>query len=192
MGTDFNAIIMDVGGGTTDVAVVRNGGLEGTKIFAIGGRAFTKRIARELNIAHQEAEERKLSYSMGKAKKEDQESIKKILKDSVRVWLSGVSLVLKEFGDSEPLPPRILLCGGGSLLPEIEEALMQDKWTHDLAFAKHPAIAFIKPHDVQHVFDKTNTLHDPSDITSLALAHLGIELVEGKNGLVDILRNVGK
>src|SRR5688572_12678960 len=43
--TDFAAIFIDIGGGTTDVAVVRNGGVEGTKMFAIGGRAFTKRVA---------------------------------------------------------------------------------------------------------------------------------------------------
>lgn len=46
--TDFSAVFVDIGGGTTDIAVVRNGGLEGTKMFALGGRAFTKRLAQEL------------------------------------------------------------------------------------------------------------------------------------------------
>ena len=44
-GSDFSAIFIDIGGGTTDVAVVRQGGVEGTKMFALGGRAFTKSIA---------------------------------------------------------------------------------------------------------------------------------------------------
>ena len=36
------ALFVDVGGGTTDVALVRQGGIEGTRMFALGGRAFTK------------------------------------------------------------------------------------------------------------------------------------------------------
>src|SRR5665811_1214849 len=36
------ALFIDVGGGTTDVALVRSGGIEGTRMFALGGRAFTK------------------------------------------------------------------------------------------------------------------------------------------------------
>jgi len=39
-----NAIIIDVGGGTTDVALVENGDIVGTKMFAIGGKVFSKRI----------------------------------------------------------------------------------------------------------------------------------------------------
>src|SRR3954451_14162449 len=39
------ALFVDVGGGTTDVALVRQGGIEGTRMFALGGRAFTKSLA---------------------------------------------------------------------------------------------------------------------------------------------------
>ena len=38
-------IFVDVGGGTTDVALVRDGGVEGTRMFNLGGRAFTRRLA---------------------------------------------------------------------------------------------------------------------------------------------------
>ena len=42
---------VDVGGGTTDVALVRSGSVEGTRMFALGGRAFTKSLAKELGPA---------------------------------------------------------------------------------------------------------------------------------------------
>ena len=42
------ALFVDVGGGTTDVALVRQGGVEGTRMFALGGRAFTKSLADRL------------------------------------------------------------------------------------------------------------------------------------------------
>src|SRR3977135_1994540 len=38
-------IFVDVGGGTTDVALIRDGGVEGTRMFNLGGRAFTRRLA---------------------------------------------------------------------------------------------------------------------------------------------------
>ena len=45
------ALFVDVGGGTTDVALVRQGGVEGTRMFALGGRAFTKSLADRLEVS---------------------------------------------------------------------------------------------------------------------------------------------
>src|SRR6266567_6272369 len=67
IGNDANAtmsaILMDVGGGTTDIAVVNDGGVQGTKMFGIGGRAFTRSIERELNVTFLQAEDLKLALS---------------------------------------------------------------------------------------------------------------------------------
>src|SRR5690606_35428056 len=57
--TDASGIVIDIGGGTTDVAVVQNGDIIGTKMFAIGGRVFTKRIEKEFGISYEEAEQKK-------------------------------------------------------------------------------------------------------------------------------------
>ncbi len=119
--SDFSTIFIDVGGGTTDIAVVRSGGVEGTRMFALGGRVFTKSIADALECDFMEAEKIKLQYSTGKIKK-DSEMEKKIIKaidNNCEVWLSGVELALEEFSNIDLLPSKIMLCGGGSLLPEI-------------------------------------------------------------------------
>src|SRR4029078_7725082 len=44
------ALLVGVAGGTTDVALVRQGGIEGTRMFALGGRAFTKSLADRLEL----------------------------------------------------------------------------------------------------------------------------------------------
>ena len=44
--TNFSAIFIDIGGGTTDVAIVKNGNVAETQMFAFGGRVFTKELAR--------------------------------------------------------------------------------------------------------------------------------------------------
>jgi len=65
------SMVIDIGGGTTDIAVVRNGGLEGTKMFALGGRAFTKRLAQEFHLTFDVAEQMKIDYANGRLKGED-------------------------------------------------------------------------------------------------------------------------
>jgi cell division protein FtsA len=48
--SSFSGIVMDIGGGTTDVAVIDDGGVEGTKMFGIGGRSFTHQIAEAMGV----------------------------------------------------------------------------------------------------------------------------------------------
>ena len=59
------ALFVDVGGGTTDVALVRQGGIEGTRMFALGGRAFTKSLADRLDLPFPRAESLKVDYARG-------------------------------------------------------------------------------------------------------------------------------
>jgi|GEM_PF-17856 cell division protein FtsA len=60
---EIGAIFLDIGGGTTDVALVRRGGIAGARMLGIGGRTFTRRLARARNIASSHAEALKRRYS---------------------------------------------------------------------------------------------------------------------------------
>ena len=183
-GNDFSAIFVDIGGGTTDIAVVSQGGLAGTKMFALGGRAFTKRITTVLNESFLEAEQDKIDYSAGKLNEEKREKIARALREDCDVWLSGVDITLGEFFDLDLLPSRILLCGGGSNLPEIERVLRDAKWSRELPFAKKPTVGFLKPKNVSSVIDETGELKGIDDVTPMALANLAIDLV-GQEKVVD-------
>ncbi|MEI7818495.1 MAG: cell division FtsA domain-containing protein [bacterium] len=174
--SEFSAIFIDIGGGTSDIAVVNNGGVVGTKMFAIGGRSFTKRIASTLGVSFAKAEELKLAHSAGELDKEMEQQVSAALAKDVDVWLSGVELSLSEFDELDHIPNRILLCGGGSALPEIKQALQTD-WHKDLAFARKPKIDFVAPADVNRVIDHTGKLNSPQDITSMGLANLALDIV---------------
>ncbi len=186
---DFSAIFIDIGGGTTDIAVVRNGGVEGTKMFAIGGRSFTKRVASALSLPFPEAEETKIKYATGELEGENRGTLQKAFQDDCDVWLAGVELTLEEFcaksksGEQEFLPTRILLCGGGSMLPEIKTTLEHADWG-DLPFPKKPSIEFIRPKDVVAIVDETGDLKDQQDVTPMGLANLAIDFA-GQEGVVD-------
>jgi cell division protein FtsA len=182
--SDFSAIFIDVGGGTTDIAVVNKGGLIGTKMFALGGRAFTKRIASVLGEPFLEAEQDKLAYSSGKLTGEKKERVTRAVKQDSEVWLSGVELTLEEFSDLDLLPSKILLCGGGSELPDIEKVLSEAKWGRNVPFAKKPTVSFLRPKNVTSVVDETGELKEVSDVTPMALVNLAIDLV-GNEAAVD-------
>ncbi len=181
---EFSAIFIDIGGGTSDVAVVRSGGLEGTKMFALGGRAFTKRISNVLNVSFSEAEDLKIRYSNGELDKDRAASVKKAIETDCQVWLAGVELTLEEFSNVDLLPNRILMCGGGSALPDIYTTLMETKWNKDLAFSRKPSVHFIQPKDITTIIDKTGELKEPRDVTPMALANIALDLV-GEERIMD-------
>ncbi len=187
---DFNAIFIDIGGGTTDIAVVRNGGLEGTKMFAFGGRAFTKKLAQELRINFEEAEDLKISYAEGKLGNDVSAKIEQIMQSDCSVWLSGVELSLSEFANSDVLPSKILLCGGGSGLPGIRKALVSKEWLRGLPFAKPPVVSYLQPRDVARVIDETGTLQNPQDVTPMGLANLILDVTDEEKIMAGILRRV--
>ncbi len=190
--SDFSAIFIDIGGGTTDIALVDNGGVEGTKMFGIGGRAFTKRISQIAGVTFEEAEELKLDYSAGKlAHPKDKAAVEQAVNDDIKVWLSGVELSLAEFTKVDHLPSKILLCGGGTGLPQITQALKGD-WYKKLPFARKPQVAHIAPSQVSRVIDKTGELTNYADITPMGLANLGLDVINTGSISESVLQKLSK
>jgi cell division protein FtsA len=163
------AIIIDVGSGTTDIAVIKNGDIQGIKMFAIGGRAFTRRIQSALDISYEEAEAKKIEYSASGLDEYVKKEIKKSLKPDIDTWLTGLELALAEFDEVDTFPDKIYICGGGALLPEIMEGIMEHPWIQRLKFQKHPKVRFVFPNKVEDVNDLTRSLNNPIDVTPLAL-----------------------
>ncbi|MBU1018760.1 MAG: cell division FtsA domain-containing protein [Patescibacteria group bacterium] len=187
---NFSAIFIDIGGGTTDIAIVRDGGVEGTKMFTLGGRTFTKRLAQSLNVSFQEAEEIKLAYSSNKLEKQSHKIVQSAMTSDCEVWLTGVALTLSEFVNVDILPSQIYLCGGGSHLPEIKQVLDSKDWHKNLPFARKPQVSFLKPKHVSNIIDETKKLKDSQDITPMALANLALELAGEEKVLTKLLRKV--
>lgn len=174
--SNSSAIIIDIGGGTTDVALVQNGDIIGTKMFAIGGRVFTKRVEKDLGLDFAEAEQAKLDYSNGNLTGAPKEKLAKSFANDVKIWLTGVELCLEEFEDAEEYPSQIYLCGGGALLPEIQEGLITHPWMQLLNFKKYPKVNYVFPNNVKDVLDKTKLVKASNDVTPLALARMYMDL----------------
>jgi cell division protein FtsA len=183
------ALFVDVGGGTTDVAVVRQGGIDGTRMFALGGRAFTKSLADRLDMPFARAEELKVDFAKGVAVERKRE-VGQIIDEDVAVWQAGVELVLEEFAKSGMLPGRIYLCGGGARLPQVVDALRDPALAKNVSFARPPHVEPIKVKQVSSVKDATGLLIDEQDITPMALAHQALEMTATESPLDAALQRV--
>ena len=185
LGTDassnFTAILCDVGGGTTDIAVVNDGGVEGTKMFGIGGRSFTRTIASEMDLSYADAEKLKVNLHHDQIKATVRKQAEDAIDKTLDVWISGVELALSEFDSVDHLPNRILLCGGGSSLDQLVDALSTQEWYKELPFTKKPTVHHIQPDEVVGITDTTGTVKDHTLITAMGLLRVGYDTIVGSN-----------
>src|SRR5437588_6730667 len=187
---DSGAIFIDIGGGTTDIALVRQGGIEETRMFALGGRTFTRRLAASKGLSVKEAEKLTLSYSDGGTKGNERDGIRKIYASEAQLWMDSVELLIEELAKGELLPPAIYLVGGGSALPDLRQKLEKFPWTERLPFSRPPIVETIEPTMVTSIVDPNNLLRNAQDITPMALAYQAIELQNEDNVLERVLYRV--
>ncbi len=170
---DAGAVFVDVGGGTTDVALVRHGGIAGTKMLALGGRAFTKGLAERFGLSFPRAEAAKLGDDDGSVTRA---KLDETLAADAAIWVRGIALMIGDLAEGELLPGRIYVCGGGAELRQIVQALESDGWWHGLPFARRPVIVPLRPQDVTGLGDATGELGTRQDVTPMALGRQALIL----------------
>lgn len=179
--SNFTAILADVGGGTTDIAVVNDGGVEGTKMFGIGGRSFTRTIASDMDLNYNDAEKLKVNIDSEQIKPSVKKQASTAINKTLEVWVAGVELALSEFDSLDHLPNRILLCGGGASLTQLVDALSTQDWYKELPFTKRPTVQHIKPSEVIGVTDATGTVDDHTYVTAMGLLRVGYDTIIGSS-----------
>lgn len=196
IGTDvsssFTAILADIGGGTTDIAVIDDGGVEGTKMFGIGGRSFTRQIATEMDLSYEAAEKLKLNQGHESIKPVVKERMEDAIEKTLEVWLAGVQLALEEFTSVDHLPNKLLLCGGGSSLKQVMDALLTRDWYKELPFTGKPMIQLIEPDQVIGIKDMTDSRLDHTYITTMGLLRVGYDTITGVVQADGFMDKIGK
>jgi cell division protein FtsA len=175
---NLSAILMDVGGGTTDIAVINEGGVQGTKMFGIGGRAYTRAVERDLSVEFEQAEELKLGLSTNKTSAAKRAAVEKSLGKTADVWLGGIELALSEFNKLDHLPHRMFLCGGGSSLDLLMDRLEGSEWYRSLPFTRKPIVHHIQPSQVAGIRDLTGDVSDHTFITAMGLLRVGMDTMQ--------------
>lgn len=178
--SNFSGIVMDIGGGTTDIAVVDDGGVEGTKMFSIGGRSFTHQIAETLDVDFETAEKYKLAIkNPTKVPADVKDKMLLAIRRNLAVWLSGVEITLEEFNLTDMLPNKILLCGGGAGLNELQDVLATTDWFKELPFARRPVVHLVEVADIPGITNTTDAVLDYSYVTALGLLRVALDTLAG-------------
>lgn len=185
------AVFVDIGAATTKVALVRGGLLEATRVFGLGGRAFTRKLAAELGSTPQAAELLKLRHSRGALEGEERTLVHGLCAETAEVLAQGVALTLHDLAQGRTLPDTVRLCGGGALVPEVAEQLTILRWTEYLPFLQAPTFTVLEPAELPGVRDTTGALGSTADVTAMGLAYHAVVQEEPEGDLLGgVLRRV--
>ena len=137
---ELGVALVDVGGGTTDIAIFTGGAIRHTAILPIAGDQITNDIAMALRTPIPDAEEIKLRWGVAKEVLADpnekieipglgergprllsRQSLAAVIEPRVEELFTLTQQVIRESGYEELLSSGIVLTGGTSLLPGMTE-----------------------------------------------------------------------
>ncbi|HQP03817.1 MAG: cell division protein FtsA [Bacteroidales bacterium] len=138
---EIGVAMVDIGGGTTDLAIYHDGMIVHTAVIPFGGNAITSDIRQYFNILERQAEELKKQYGSAIYEKSQEEiiitipglkgrppkelSLSKltmITKARVEEIIHAVMFQIETSGVADKLGAGIVICGGGALLKNIRQA----------------------------------------------------------------------
>jgi cell division protein FtsA len=90
------------------------------------------------------------------------------------------------------LPSKILLCGGGSSLKQIPEALSKIDWYDDLPFTHKPKVQLVKLDEVMGITNETDSELDHTYITAMGLLRVGHDTISSMDDGDGIMDKIGK
>jgi cell division protein FtsA len=137
---ELGVALVDIGGGTTDIAVFTAGAIRHTAVIPIAGDQVSNDIAMALRTPIQDAEEIKLRHGVAKEVLADasekieipglgdraprmlsRQTLAAVIEPRVQELFSIVQRVVRDSGYEELISSGVVLTGGSSLLPGIGE-----------------------------------------------------------------------
>ncbi len=171
-----NVILIDIGGETTDVGVIFGGGLVATRTLSLGGRHITRAISECFSLSIEDAEEKKLMYTLGTLSVEESASIRDCIKDSLDLWLSGLEVLFLDFNGIKTFPSKIVITGGGSSLRGLDGFLAYDSWLKNIQFKETPIFEKASLNSLIRVSDLTGKATTGDDIMPASLSEVYLEM----------------
>jgi len=165
-------LIADIGGGTTDIAVMRDGSIYHTSVLPVAGHQVTRDIAAGLGLSFELAEEMKKKYgSLVPSAEEEGDRIVgenghsvsyrdlcDIMRARIEEMMRLVVLDLPRTDYSKLIPSGIVITGGGANIPGIVE-LTQNISRLPVRIGLPPALNGVS----------NSLLNDPAYATSVGL-----------------------
>jgi cell division protein FtsA len=137
---ELGVALVDIGGGTTDIAIFTGGAIRHTAVIPIAGDQVTNDIAMALRTPSPDADEIKLRYGMAKQALADpnekfevpglgdreprslsRQALAAVIEPRIEELFSLVHQEIRESGFEELLSSGVVLTGGTSLMPGMVE-----------------------------------------------------------------------
>lgn len=183
-----DAVIIDIGAGTTDICVISEGKILGNRSFALAGNSITKRIGYALSTSFDEAEQVKLGYSHETLERRSMMIIREAINDDIDIWLSSLEFSLKEL-PLKNLPHTFLISGNGAKLPEFKAALKDHPWVNMFPMTGSVEVRELDYSDLISG-DFNPDQFDPDFIPSVAVATTASDLLYNHSTLDSMLATI--
>jgi cell division protein FtsA len=214
---EVTTLLIDIGGGTTDVGMFRRGMLAHSAVIPLGGDHITQDISQLLRIAPEEAERIKKRHGVALPDLADREQVLEVHNQNYPAALSAFELaqvirprvveildlvrrnIEEKLGSLELLAGNVVVTGGSALLPGLDQ-VAADRFRLPVRIGK--------PHGMSGLVD---VVASPAHSTAVGLVRYGMrqELVrmpgtalrrpvlvrsdgEGMGGFLKNLRNILK
>lgn len=151
----LDAILIDVGGDTTGVAIIFGGGIVSSQVLNIGGIHFSQQLSTGLGVNFSEAEKKKLEYAFNMLDDSQSIHIENVLDYVGNIWLDGLETLFSEFTGIKTFPSNIYLTGGGFVLPILLENMESKPWTKSIPFKELPNFNKINISDFNPIISDT-------------------------------------
>lgn len=129
----LNLALIDIGAGTSDIAVCRDGGVTGYTMATVAGDEITEALMKNYLVDFNTAEQIKMNYAehetvtftniLGTEESVKRESIVQVLKIPVDNLSSEIVRCVEELNNGAP--SAVFLAGGGSKLAGLKEAVAE-------------------------------------------------------------------
>lgn len=116
---DKTVLLVDLGAGSTDIAVAKGGLLSFSRSIPIAGEAFTRAVSQGLGITPVQAEEYKKTYGLAESQLEGK--VKSALDPVLKLVVDEIKKAINFYQTEEKgeVPAEIIVSGGTSGMPEI-------------------------------------------------------------------------
>jgi len=120
---DKTVLLVDLGGSSTNLAIVNHGLLSFSRSLPVAGDAFTRAVSQTLSITPQQAEEYKKAYGLSSSQLEGK--IKAALDSVVRLVADEIKKAVNYYLTEEKgeMPTSLVMSGGSSGMPEMLSSL---------------------------------------------------------------------
>lgn len=121
--------VVNVGGETTDLYVIRDSYIEETITFPRGANNFFRKLSSRFKITPREAVSMLYSVLRGHRMESDYIGLEKVADESEKEWADFFEKALRRASESRPVPPHIFLMSGDILSPSFRDAIGSDKFS---------------------------------------------------------------